>query len=201
MATSPSRGSSRGTPRGPSSSSSSSSSRGGAPGGGGSTNTVATVVAVGLVGLIVGAVVLMSGGKKNKAPSLPAAVAPTAPVVPATPGKPAPPNFPAMPTSKLAEANALVQTFQADSAKANALYEESQKAKRSGDDAAWQSKLKEALGLAQGINQKWNDFIATLPHSNDYDVEEVARHYFERESGAVARMTATILRAQKTDEK
>jgi len=162
---------------------------------------VATVVAVGLVVLIIVGVVVMSGGKKSKTPSLPSAVPPAAAPAPTAPGKPPPPAFPAMPSAKQAEAAALVQAFQADSAKANALYEESQKAKKSGDDAAWQSKLKQAIGLAAGINSKWNDFIATLPSSKDYDEEEVARHYFEKESGAVARMTATILRASKTDEK
>lgn len=195
MATSPSRGSSRGP------SSPSTSSRGGAPRGGGSTNTVATVVAVGLVAVIIGAVVFMSGGKKDKGPA-PLPKATTAPVVaPTVPSKPPPPAFPAMPSSKLTEASALVQSFQGDSAKAEALYEESQKAKKAGDDAAWQSKLKQAIGLASGINSKWNEFIATLPSSKDYDEEEVARHYFEKESGAVARMTAKILRASKTDEK
>ncbi len=196
MAPSPSRGSSRGP------SSSSTSSRGGAPRGGGSTNTVATVVAVGLVAVIIGAVVFMSGGKKDKGPA-PLPKATTAPVVapPTVPGKPPPPAFPEMPSSKRTEASALVQSFQGDSAKADALYEESQKAKKAGDDAAWQSKLKQAIGLASGINSKWNEFIATLPSSKDYDEEEVARHYFEKESGAVARMTAKILRASKTDEK
>ena len=193
MATPPSRGSSRG--------SSSSSSRGGAPRGGGSTNTVATVVAVGLVVVIIAAVVMMSGGKKSKPAPLPSAAPPPVVAAPVVPGKPPPPAFPTMPSAKSAEAASLVQSFQADSAKANALYEESQKAKKSGDDAAWQSKLKQAIALAAGINSKWNDFIATLPSSKDYDEEEVARHYFEKESGAVARMTATILRASKTDEK
>lgn len=160
---------------------------------------VATVVAVGLVVVIIGAVVLSSSGKKDKGPApLPKAAPPVA--APVVPGKPPPPPFPAMPPEKLTEASKLVQTFEADAAKADALYKESQKAKKDGDDALWQSKLKQAKDLVNDIKDKWNDFIGTLPTSKDYDQEEVARHYLERESGRVAQLTK-VLAAMKSDER
>lgn len=189
MAPSPSRGSSRGG--------SSSSSRGGKSGG--SPNTAATVVGVAVVGLIIGGVVLMSGGKKPPpAPKLPAA--PPTPVAPATPGKPPPPAYPPMPPEKATEAASLVKTFESDATKAEGLYKESQQAKKDGDDARWQSKLKEAKQLLADINDKWNEFISTLPKNKDYDEEEVARHYFEREGGKVATYTKKLA-AMKSDER
>jgi hypothetical protein len=176
-------------------------SRGGSSGGGGSTNTAATIVSVAVVGLIIGGVVLMSGKKKDlPQPKIPASVPVAAPK--ATPGdtKPPPPPYPDMPAAKVAEAAALVRTFEADASKAEGLYKESQQAKKDGDDVKWQAKLKEAKDLVSDIKDKWNDFIAGLPTSKDYDQEEVARHYLEKENGRVAQLTK-VLAAMKSDER
>jgi hypothetical protein len=180
-----------------------SSSRGGGSrggGGGGSTNAVATVVGVVVVGAIVGAVFLM-GGKKTPPPkALPTATV-QEPPKPAAPTGPAPKPYPTMPAAKATEAASLVQSFEGDGARAQTLYTESQKAKKDGDDALWQKKLHEAVNIASAINGKWNDFIATLPASKDYDEEEVAKHYFSKESGRVTQLTGAILKAAKTDLK
>ncbi len=197
MAPPPSRGSSR---SGSSSRGGGSSRSGGSGGGGGSTNTAATIVAVAVVGLIIGGVVLMSG-KKKEAPksTLPAAVPAAAPkaAVDTTPkAKP----FPPMPQEKVTEAVALVKTFEADSAKADAIYAESLRAKADGDDVKWQAKFTEFDHLLQGIKRKWTDFIDSLPSNADYDVEEVARHYFEKEGGRVAQLTKKLA-ASKTDQR
>lgn len=190
MASPTSRGSSR----------SGSSSRGGGSPRGGSTNTAATVVAVAVVGLIVGGVILMSGKKGNAPkPVIPASVPAPTPVVPVS-TKPPPPPYPEMPAAKVTEAAALVNTFEADAAKAEGLYKESQQAKKDGDDVKWQSKLKEAKDLVSDIKDKWNDFIGGLPTSKDYDQEDVARHYLEKQSGRVAQLTK-VLAAMKSDER
>lgn len=197
--------SSRGSARGGSSSSRGGSSRGGSSrggssrGGGGSTNAVATVVAVAVVGLIVGIVILMSNRKEPPMPKLPSAV-PSTPVVAAAPVKPGGPAYPVVPAAKLAEATALVKTFEADGGRAEALYRESQEAKKAGDETKWQSKLGEASDLMTGINEKWNGFIEGLPTSKDYDFEDVAKHYFPRETGLVAKYTK-LLSAMKSDRK
>ena len=195
--------SSRGSSRSGSSSRSGGTSRGGGSsrgGGGGSTNAAATIVAVAVVGLIIGAVVLMPGKKKAPPSAPPPASVPVTPTKASEPSKPPPKPYPPMPQEKLAEGIALVKTFEADGAKADALYKESQQAKKDGDDAKWQSKLTEAKDLVSNIKDQWNDFIGGLPASKDYDQEEVARHYFEKESGQVTKLTK-VLAAMKSDEK
>jgi len=116
------------------------------------------------------------------------------------PVKPTEAPYPPVPEATLAKGRDLVKTFDQDLAKANELYQESQKAKKAGDDAAWQSKLKDARKLAEGINDRWNEFIVTLPHSKDYDEEQVAKHYFYKESGIAAK-TGKLLAAMKSDER
>ena len=69
-----------------------------------------------------------------------------------------------------------------------------------GDETKWQSKLGEASDLMTGINEKWNGFIEGLPTSKDYDFEDVAKHYFPRETGLVAKYTK-LLSAMKSDRK
>ncbi len=192
MANSSSRGPSRGAvpARG--------NSRSGGGGGGGSNNAVAYVVAVGVLGLIIGLVVMMSGKKDTPKPKPPPP--PTAPVVPVKPPAPNAPPYPTVPAARLEEARTLVASFDADAAKANKLYDESIRAKKEGDDALWQSKLKEARGLLEGIKDQWNDFISRLPSSKDYDEEAVARHYFEREGGKVTQLIKKLA-AMKSDER
>jgi|GEM_PF-3482087 len=192
MAYSSSRGPARGT------GSARDSSRGGGGGGGGSNNAIAYVVAIGVVGLIIGLVVMMSG--KKDAPKPPPKAPPPAPVVPVKPAAPAAAPYPTVPAAKLEEARKLATSFEADAAKANKLYDESIRAKKDGEDALWQSKLKEARGLLEGIKDQWNEFIATLPSSKDYDEEAVARHYFEREGGKVTQLIKKLA-AMKSDER
>lgn len=188
---SPSRGT-RGTRGG------SSYSRGG--GGGGSTNAVAYAFAVIIVIGIVVVVIATSGGKK------PAPVAAKPPVesvpvpVVTKPVKPGEKPYPPMPAAKVDEARRLVSTFEADGAKGKQLYDESLKAKKAGNDAEWQSKLKEARTLLEGINERWNKFIETLPSNSDYDVEQVTAKYFSTENGKVTRLTKPLA-AMKSDER
>ena len=193
MAYSSSRGPARGA--GPARGSSRS---GGGGGGGGSSNAIAYVVAIAVVGLIIGLVVMMSG--KKDAPKPPPKAPPPAPVAPVKPAAPAAAPYPQVPAAKLEEARTLAKSFEADAAKANVLYDESIRAKKAGDDAVWQSKLKDARGLLEGIKDQWTEFIATLPSSKDYDEEAVARHYFEREGGKVTQLIKKLA-AMKSDER
>ena len=193
MAYSSSRGPARGA--GPSRG----SSRGGSGGGGGNANnTIAYVVAIAVVGLIIGLVVMMSG--KKEAPKPPPAPPPPAPTVPVKPAAPAPPPYPTVSAAKLEEGRKLAGSFDGTAATANKLYDESIRAKKDGDDALWQKKLKDARGLLEGIKDQWNEFIATLPSSKDYDEEAVARHYFEREGGKVTQLIKKLA-AMKSDER
>jgi hypothetical protein len=108
--------------------------------------------------------------------------------------------YPEMPAAKYAEAKSLATSFEADARRANALYDESLRAKKAGDDALWQSKLKEAKQLLHEINEKWNEFIASLPSNRDHDEEDVVRHFFERENGQVATYTRKLAN-MKSDER
>jgi hypothetical protein len=165
------------------------------------TNLVPYVAAGVVVVLIVGVLIAMSGGKKKAAPptSTPAPAAP-APEPVATPTKPGEAPYPILSAAKQEEGRNLVRTFEQAANDADRLYKESLKAKEAGDEAAWQSKLGEAATLLHGINDRWNEFIASLPSSRDYDEEQVARHYFPKESGQVARWTK-LLAAMKSDKR
>jgi hypothetical protein len=169
-------------------------------GGGGSTNAVAYAFAVIIVIGVVIMIIAMSSGKKAPPVKAPPPVE-SVPVATVTkPVKASEKPYPAMPAAKVDEARRLVSTFEADGAKGKRLYDESLAAKKAGNDAEWQSKLKEARGLLEDIRDKWNDFIATLPSSKDYDVEQVAMHYFSTESGKVTRLTKPLA-AMKSDER
>jgi len=156
---------------------------------------VAIVIVLGVVGLVVG----LSGGNKEK-PKPPPPVAPPVSVLPSKPVGPKEKPYPEIPSSKAQEAKQLVDSFERDAGKAKALYEESQKAHKAGNDAEWQSKLKEAKQLLSDINDKWNEFEGTLPTGNGYDSDQVASHYFSRERGRVQVLTRD-LQAMKTDER
>jgi hypothetical protein len=169
----------------------------GKPGGG---NAIAYAAAAAVVGLVVVLFLALSGGKGKPAPT-PEKPAPTPPTVaPAAPTKPAEKPYPPLPEAKKLEGSALVKTFDRDIVEAERLYKESLKAKEAGNDAEWQAKLAQVSDLATAINDKWNDFIATLPSSRDYDEEQVARHYFYKESGIVAR-AGKLLAAMKSDRR
>ena len=171
-----------------------------AGGGGGSTNAVAYAFAVIIVVGIVVVVIATSGGKKpTPVPARPPVDSVPVPVV-TRPVKPGEKPYPPMPAAKVDEARRLVATFDADAAKGDRLYDESLKAKKAGNDAEWQSKLKEARSLLENIRDKWNDFIATLPNTSDYDVEQVTAHYFSTENGKVTRLTKKLA-AMKSDER
>ena len=122
------------------------------------------------------------------------AVRPTQPVAPA------PPPYPAISPAKLEEGRTLAASFEAKAAEADKLYAESVRAKKAGEDALWQSKLREARALLDGINDEWNEFILGMPKSKDYNEEDVARHYFEREGGKVTRLLKN-LSAMKSDQR
>jgi hypothetical protein len=178
-----------------------SSRRGGRSSGGGSSNAVAYVVAGVVVLGVVGLVIALSGGKKD-APPAPTPTPTVKPVAPPPPPatKPSEPPWPEMPASKYEEAKHLASSFDADARRADALLNEAGDAKRKGDDALWQKKLGEAKAILHDINDKWNDFIATLPHNKDHDEEQVVAHFFPRENGQVATYTKK-LSAMKASER
>ncbi len=176
------------------------SGRGGgsARGGGGSPATAYAVAGV-LVVLVV--VVFMVLSKKKPVAELPPPPPPAPTViVPSGPTKPGEKPYPPITEAMLNEGRNLVRTFEKDAATADRLYTDSQKAKKAGDDAGWQAKLREASNLYHGINVKWNDFVDRLPTGNGYDTNDVERHYFPREAGQVQRYTK-LLAAMKSDLK
>lgn len=177
------------------------SSRGGSgrSGGGGGSNATAYAVAGILVVLVIVLVLVLN--KKKPVSPLPAPITPPT----ATPAPPPTPKvgekpYPAVPEAMLNEGRNLVRTFDKDAAAADALYVESLKAKETGDEKTWQGKLRQAQDLYHAINNQWNAFIDRLPTGNGYDTEEVAKHYFPRESGMVQKYVKN-LRAMKTDLK
>jgi hypothetical protein len=125
---------------------------------------------------------------------------PTPPPVAPAPAKPAEKPYPAITEAKLAEGRKLAASFDADAAKAEALYKVANEAKKAGDTATWQSKLKEMRSILENIKDQWNEFIGTMPPSKDYDTEETAKHYFGPESGRVQRYIK-LLAASKSDER
>ena len=171
---------------------------GGGGGGGGSSNTIAYVVAIALVGGVIGLVFAL--GKKGEPAKPPAAPAKKVEVIQQGPAIPAAKPYPDMPKDKQAEAQRLSSSFEADSMRADRLYAESLKAKKTGDDALWQSKLKEAGAIYHEILDKWNDFIGSLPSNGYYDAEQVVAFYFPRENGLVAKYTKA-LGNMKADER
>lgn len=171
----------------------------GGGGGGRGTNTMAYAVAAILVVLVI--VVVMVMNRKPPVQGLPPpAQPPPAPVVPVGPAKPGEKPFPPITEAMATEGRNLVRTFEKDAATADRLYTDSQKAKKAGDDAGWQAKLREAANLYHGINVKWNDFVDRLPTGNGYDTSDVERHYFPREAGQVQKYTK-LLAAMKSDLK
>lgn len=186
----------RGAPRG-----GSGRGGGGGGGGGGGTNAMAYGVAGVVVILIVVVFMVASKNKPKPAPAPvagpavtvagPAASTPTAP-----PAKP----FPPISNSLLEEGRTLATTFDADAKRADVLYEEARQAKGRNDETTWQSKMREAVRIYDSIKSRWNDFVGRLPTGNGYDVEDMARHYFPRENGVVAKFTKNLA-AVKTDLK
>jgi hypothetical protein len=178
------------------------SGRGGPPRRGGSSNATAYAVAAVLVLGAVGLVLALSGGGGDKKKDTPTATAtvPTTKPTPTAPPPKAEKPYPPMPPGKAEEARTLVASFAADASRADGYYQESVRAKQAGNDALWQSKLKEAKQLYHGINERWNEFVMTLPTNRDYDQEQVVAHYFPRENGQVATYVKN-LRAMKSDEK
>ncbi|HVG94431.1 MAG TPA: hypothetical protein VND21_08295 [Planctomycetota bacterium] len=166
------------------------------PSGGG--NAVAYLAAAVVVVLVV--VLFISMNKKKEPPPTPSKPATPVAPAPAAPAKPAEKPYPPLLESKKREGAELAASFPKDIAEAERIYKESLKAKEAGDDAAWQSKLNDVSRLANSINDRWNEFIATLPESKDYDGEQVARHYFYKESGIAAR-AGKLLSAMKSDQR
>jgi hypothetical protein len=172
---------------------------GGSARGGGGSPAMAYGVAGILVVLVV--VVFMVLSKKKPVAEIPPPPPPAAsPTVVTGPAKPGEKPYPPITEAMLNEGRNLVRTFEKDAAAADRLYTESQKAKKAGDDAGWQAKLREALNLYHGINVKWNDFADRLPTGNGYDTSDVERHYFPREAGQVQKYTK-LLAAMKSDLK
>jgi len=173
---------------------------GGPRGGGGGQNMMAYAVAGILVLLVIVFFFFMSGSKKKKLPDSAATTAPPTQPVVAPPTKPAEKPWPAIADAKLAEGRKLASSFDADAAKAKAIYKEANEAKQKGDTTTWQSKLKEMRFILENIKDQWNEFIATMPKSPHYDSEDVAKHYFSRESGQVQNHLK-LLAASKSDER
>jgi len=178
------------------------SSRGGsgrsAGGGGGGANTTAYAVAGILVVLVV--VLFLVLGKKKPVTSLPPPVVPASPPVVPPPPKAGAKPYPTITEAMLNEGRNLVRTFDKDAATADRLVSESVKAKGTGDETTQQAKLREARGLYTNIKNQWNDFIDRLPTGNGYETEDVAKHYFPRESGQVQKYLKNLA-AMKTDQK
>jgi hypothetical protein len=172
--------------------------------GGGSTAKATNATAYAVAGILVALVVvlfLVLGGKKKTPPPAPPPPPPPTQPATSTPVKPGEKAYPTITQAVQAEGQALVRTFEKDAADASRLYVESQKAKKAGDDAAWQAKFKQARQLADSINTRWNEFIDRLPTGNGYDTSDMERHYFPREAGRVQTMVKDVLAASKSDEK
>ena len=131
---------------------------------------------------------------------MPTAPPPTQPPVAPPPTKAPEKPYPTVPESKRAEADKVAAAADPVKAKAEALYKEANEAKKAGDSAKWQSKLKEMRSILENLKDQWNDFVATMPVSRDYDTEDVAKHYFGPQSGRV-QAALKLLAASKSDEK
>lgn len=173
--------------------------RGSSRGGGGGQNLAALAIAAVLVVGIIVVVVVTSGGDKP-APKPAVAETPKTPPPAAGPTKPAEKPYPVVPQTLADRGRKIVADSKAKADEADRLYTESQKAKKAGNDAEWQSKLKQARQIYDGINDEWNDFEASLPTGNGYDQEQVAAHYFARERGQIQKYVKN-LSAVKTDER
>ncbi len=165
---------------------------------GGGANVTAYAVAGILVVLVV--VLFLVLGKKKPTATLPPPVVPVSPPVVLPPPKAGAKPYPTITEAMLNEGRNLVRTFDKDAATADRLVSESVKAKGTGDIDTQQSKLREARGLYTNIKNQWNDFIDRLPTGNGYETEDVAKHYFARESGQVQKYLKNLA-AMKTDQK
>jgi hypothetical protein len=167
----------------------SSSGRRGGPPARSNGNPAAMAIAIVVVLGGLGAVVFFMASKKDKPPPKP----PPAPVVPVTPPKPPvvkppdPPPYPPLSADRIAAVRAEVKELKLDETakKVQVLYDEAMIAKGKGDEATWQAKLREAAKLLETINDQWNEIVATMPSSKDYNEDEVANHYVGDEATQV----------------
>jgi hypothetical protein len=171
-------------------------------GGGRSSNTGALVLAVVIVLGGIGAIVAVSasGKKKPNAPP-PQTPQPTVAQTPKPPENrpPPPPPYPDLPASRVAEIKAEVRALKVDEAarRAQKLYDEALTAKNSGDEATWQTKLREAEAELGPIQDAWNEIEASMPSTKDYDEAEVANHYLGDEANSIRKATEVLSRISK----
>ena len=159
----------------------------------------AYAIAVVVLGALIGLVVMLTS-KKTATPAPKSDAPPTVVAKPTEKPKPVEAPYPPLPAGKLEEGKKLVTTFDKDAIEANRLYDESIKSKKAGDDKEWQAKLLESRNLLEAIKDQWNGFIGTLPSSKDYDIEQVARHYFPKEGGQVTQLIKKLA-AMKSDQR
>jgi hypothetical protein len=174
-------------------------SRGSSRGGGGGQATVAYAVAGVIVVLVIVVFMVVSNSKKSKPSAVPTGAPPTAAPPPTPPPtKPAGKPFPPISDALLKKGRELATTFDSDGEKAQALYKQANEAKARDDTKTWQSKLHEMMEVLERVKDRWNEFIAEMPRSADYDSEDIAKHYFPAESGRVQKQLK-LLSAVKSD--
>ena len=153
-----------------------------------------------VVGVIAAIVVLGKGDGPPPAgprlPDAPVAPAPQKPV--AGPAVEPPKPFPPLDPKRIEEIRTEVKTFAPLVAKGEALYNEAMAAKNAGKDELWQSKLKEAAGPFNEVNDRWNEIVGTMPPSPHYDEETVANHYLGKEADIVRKATKTLAAIKKS---
>ena len=166
-----------------------------------STNMAAYAFAVVALVAIVIILVVVMGGKdepRPEAPSVPVSTTPVGPAAKAGPVvKPAAP-YPKIDDALISKAKALVKTFDAPAAAGDRLYDDGMRAKKSGDDKTWQKDMEEAMSKYQEIQDAWNELIAQMPKSKDYDEEQVANYYLGHEGNQVTKYLTRLQAIRKT---
>lgn len=160
-----------------------------------------TIAAAGVVvGVIVLAIALFSGGgKKPSAPPSPPPMAP-APVppraeAPVVPSKPPPP---ALSDAIRKEAGDLTTKAKDLASQGEKIYEEAMAAKRAGDEETWQAKLEEASVPYYEIQDLWNELIVQMPTSDDWpDAEDVANYHLGTEGDLISKALSRLHDIQK----
>lgn len=179
-----------------------SSSRGGSGRGAPTkSNAGPTIAAVGIVvvAIVLLAVVMGTGNKKDDkersaTPRAPRRTFKPAEEKPQAPTRLAPPSL--APEAK-GMAEALVEEARKLAAQGEALYQEANAAKKAGDDDLWQSKLKEAAPYYREIMDAYNDLISQMPTNQDWDEEQVANYYLGSQGSQIQKYLSRLTDIQK----
>jgi hypothetical protein len=173
-------------------------SRGARSGGGGGAGPL--ILAVLLVAGVIGGIVVFATNKKDPPAAAPTAPPPsTVPVAPqpGTPKPPPPPPYPPLDASRVLSIKKEIGEMEPLAKKGQALHDEAKALKDAGKDAEWQKKLREAVEPLEEIQDRWNEIIASLPSTKDYDEEDVANHYIGTEAEKVRKWLAPLMGLKK----